>query len=417
MARGSKRLLAAGLIDWTGTGFYLAISAIFLTRSAGLTVGQVGLALSAVGLVAFAGSVHVGRLGDRYGQRDVLIALHVVRAAAFAGLAAVPALSVTLSMLAVIGLADQAAASLTQALAGELVAPEDRVPLMARLRTVTNIGITLGTIPAGVVLAGGTGSFGVLLAANAASYLVAAVIVATLPRARPVAAAPGRRLLLPSAATSALIAIDGLMSLWNVVLNVGLPLWILRSTAASPALVAVLYATNTVLAVLLQTRVSRRVRTYLQAAHAQRLAGLLLAACCACLAASALGGRATSTSMLAMAIVCLTLGELLKASAAWQITFTLAPRARSAEFFATYGLGRVAAQVGGPVLITAVVLALGATGWLLLGALFILGGAVTPALARQALARPTSGPDVFSRGSSTLRSSTLVQAGRLPTCR
>jgi hypothetical protein len=32
MVRGSRRLLAATLIDWTGTGLYVAISAIFLTR-------------------------------------------------------------------------------------------------------------------------------------------------------------------------------------------------------------------------------------------------------------------------------------------------------------------------------------------------------------------------------------------------
>jgi dipeptide/tripeptide permease len=178
--------------------------------------------------------------------------------------------------------------------------------------------------------------------------------------------------------------------MWNVVLNVGLPLWVLQATSASPALVAVLYATNTVLAVLLQTRVSRRVRTYLLAAQAQRLAGLLLAACCACLAASALGGRAVSTIVLVVAVVCLTLGELLKASAAWQITFTLAPAARPAEFFATYGLGRVACQVCGPVFITAVVLALGSQGWLLLAVLFVVGGLVTPPMTRRARTRPVA---------------------------
>ena len=46
----------------------------------------------------------------------MLLALHAVRAAAFGGLAAAPALP--LSLLAAIGLADQAAANLSQALAG-----------------------------------------------------------------------------------------------------------------------------------------------------------------------------------------------------------------------------------------------------------------------------------------------------------
>lgn len=61
------------------------------------------MALSATGLVAFAGSVPVARLGNRYGQRKVLLALHAVRAAAFGGLAAAPALPLSLSLLAAIG--------------------------------------------------------------------------------------------------------------------------------------------------------------------------------------------------------------------------------------------------------------------------------------------------------------------------
>jgi hypothetical protein len=193
---------------------------------------------------------------------------------------------------------------------------------------------------------------------------------------------------MPSAPTTGLITVDGLMSMWSVVLNVGLPLWILQATPAPAALVAVLYAVNTALAVLLQGRVSRKVHTYVRAAQAQRLAGLFLAACCACLAVSAFGGRSLSTVVLCVAVVCLTLGELLKSSAAWQITFALAPSGRSAEFFATYGLGRVACQVCGPVFITAVVLALGASGWLLLAVLFVLGALGTPALARRARSRP-----------------------------
>jgi hypothetical protein len=392
MARSQARLVASSLIDWTGTGFYLAISAIFLTRSVGLSAGEVGVALAAAGVVAFAGSVPVGRLADRFGHREALVALHVARAAAFAALAGVHGPYAAVAVLSAIGLADTAAASVTQAFAGDLAGPEHRVALMARLRVVTNIGITLGTVPAGLVLAGDADGFGVLLLANAASYLAAAALVATLPRPEPAGRAERPRLLVPSRPTVALMTVDGLMSMWQVMLNVGLPLWLLQATAAPPALVAVLYASNTVLAVALQARLSRSVHGYGGAARAQRAAGYLLAASCAGLAAAALGGPGFATAALCAAVVCLSLGELLKVSAAWEITFTLAPDRRQAEFFATYGLGRVAFQVCGPILITAVVLALGSGGWLLLGCAFVLAGAFTPLAARRALARPVSAP-------------------------
>jgi hypothetical protein len=381
----SARLVLASLVDWTGTGFYLAVCAIFLTRSAGLSPAEAGVALAAAGAVAFAGSVPAARLGDRYGQRPALIALHVARAGAFAGLAAAPGLAATVALLSLIAFADQTSAGVTQALADELGGAEGRVALMARLRVVANVGITLGTVPAGLVLAAGTGAFGALLVANAGSYLAAAAIVATLPSPARAHGARGRaRLLVPSRSTVALMAIDGVLAMWHVVLNVGLPLWVLRATAAPPALVAILYALNTVVAVALQARVSRAVGTYAAAVRAQGLAGLLLAACCAGLAAAGLAGPRGATVALCAAVLCLTLGELLKVSAAWEITYALAPPGRSAEFFATYGLGRVASQIGGPVLVTAVVLASGGTGWLLLAASFAGAGLATRAAARRA---------------------------------
>ena len=121
-------------------------------------------------------------------------------------------------------------------------------------------------------------------------------------------------------------------------------------------------------------------------------ARLLLATSCAALAASTIDSPTAATLLLILAVLTLTAAELLKASAAWQITFTLAPPARTAEFFATYGLGRVASQVCGPVLITAVVLALGAPGWLLLAVVFLTAAVATPPLARRARIRPISPP-------------------------
>jgi MFS family permease len=285
------RFLAATLIDYAGTGFYLAVSAVYLTESVGLTRVGVGIALAAVGVVALVGTVPLGRLADRFGHRRGLIGLHVVRAASFGVLATSPSVAVVLVALSVLGLSDQAAAGVGQALAGDVAGSGGRVRLMARVRTVANLGITIGTLPAGLALAGGRDAFGVLLTADAVSYLMAAAIMATVPVVdRPGATRP-RGLLVPSAATSALIVIDGVMSLWQVMLNVGMPLWVVQDTHAPRVMVAILYATNTVLCLALQIRLSHMVTGYRAAAVSQRCAGVALAVSCTCLAAAALASN------------------------------------------------------------------------------------------------------------------------------
>jgi hypothetical protein len=283
------------------------------------------------------------------------------------------------------------------------VMPEaERVGTQAYMYSALNVGFTVGAIIGGVALA-----FDNLTVMRwmplftLAIGLVNAVFITRLPRAphdvarssseprkprgRPVGRGPLHNVgwMLGS-------LFSGTMWTNQVLLNVAIPLWLVQATDAPHWLLAWLFGTNTVLAVLLQTRVSRHVPTFSAAAQAQRLAGLLLAGCCACLALSAFGGRALATAALAAAILCLTLSELLKASAAWQITFALAPPGRAAEFFATYRLGATACQVLGPIAITAGVLALGSAGWALLGLVFVLAGLATPPLARRARTRPVA---------------------------
>ena len=364
-------------------------------RQGDIAIGGATLAAEAAAL---------GRLGDRIGHRQVLLALYVLRAAAFIGLALVHDLGVTLVVLSVIALGDQAASSMYQALANVMASKQERVGLMAWMRVVTNIGITLGTVPAGIALAT-RGSFAPLLLANAASYLLAGLIVATLPASTsPAGPAAHRRLLIPSPATATMISINGLMSLWVVILNVGLPLWVVDSTAAPRALVAILYGTNTVVAIFVQAWVARWVSSYLRAARAQRLAGVMLALCCGCLAGSAFASSTAATILLVAAVLCLSSGELLTVSSAWEVSFRLAPDGRSAEFFATYGLGRAGSQVLGPILITAAVLALGVPGWVALAGLFIVGGLITPLTAQRALDHPLKkrkqAPDTSARVSA-----------------
>jgi MFS family permease len=72
-------LLAAALVDWLGTGLFLAVSTIFFVRFVGLSVAEVGLGLTIAALSAMPMLVPVGRLADRYGPRNMLILVEIIR--------------------------------------------------------------------------------------------------------------------------------------------------------------------------------------------------------------------------------------------------------------------------------------------------------------------------------------------------
>src|SRR3954470_9620047 len=81
--RTARVLALASLVDATGTGLFLAGSALFFTRVVGLSVGQVGLGLSIAGIAGFACTLPLGALADRAGRRRSLVGLYLVRAAGY----------------------------------------------------------------------------------------------------------------------------------------------------------------------------------------------------------------------------------------------------------------------------------------------------------------------------------------------
>ena len=55
-----RRLAVMALIDASGTGAFLAVSAVFFTRSVGLSAAQVGLGLALAACLGLATAVPIG---------------------------------------------------------------------------------------------------------------------------------------------------------------------------------------------------------------------------------------------------------------------------------------------------------------------------------------------------------------------
>ncbi|MFE0461427.1 MFS transporter [Kitasatospora sp. NPDC058965] len=398
-APGAPRLLAGvWLVNTIGSGLYLPAGALFFTRVDHLATRQVALGLSAAGLVALLGAVPLGRLADRHGARRAYLGLLLVQAVGMAGFTLVRSFPAFVAAAALVALADQGAGAARAALIASVATGGDRVRLRARLRSVTNVGITLGALGAGVALQLDTpAAYRALVLGNAATFLGAALVLRALPRgpARPrsAAAAGGSRLAVLRDGRFALVTgLCAVLSLQNDLLTFVLPLWVAGHTAAPRALVPALLVVNTVLVVCCQVAVSRGAERTPGAARLCRRAGLLLLA--GCLAAPFSGATPgwAAAGLLVLFVLLVTLGELATSAGSFGLSFTLAPEHALGEYQGFFALGRGAARALAPTLLGLLCLGGHAWGWAGLGLLFAATGALLPVLLDRRTVSTATGP-------------------------
>lgn len=97
----------ATLIEWTGTGLFLAVSTIYFVKVAHLSTSSVGAGLTIGGAVAVATAVPIARLAARFGPKPVLIGVMLLRALATVGYLGVDGWWSFLLVVAVIAVTEQ----------------------------------------------------------------------------------------------------------------------------------------------------------------------------------------------------------------------------------------------------------------------------------------------------------------------
>ncbi|WP_245240075.1 MFS transporter [Streptomyces erythrochromogenes] len=385
--RDARIMLLAQLLDRAGTGVWAAACVLYFTFVIGLDAGQVGILLGASGVAGIAGSPLAGHLADRFPVRSLLICAHLLRLVALCLLLVVTDFALLLPVVAVTHLGDRAAKTLEMLFATR-VAGDRRATYQALSRSSANAGYALGAGLAAIGLAVGTrGAYHVLILADALSFLVAAALVwrTREPRGRGLVTAPtadaDADAAAPQAAPAAggqspwrdrgylrFVLLDIPMHLDDSILAIGIPLWLVSRTTAPHELVPAFLVVNTVLVVVLQLRVSAKVRGPRQAAGAVALYGLTTLLCCALLAAATGGGAWAASAALLAAAVLATAAELMRSVSSWELAVTLAPPQARASYLGVAGMAQSVQKSAGPLLLTGAVMAAGPAGWIALGA-------------------------------------------------
>ncbi|MCX5400344.1 MFS transporter [Streptomyces sp. NBC_00102] len=385
-----RRLALAQLANSVGDGAYYVCSALYFSRVVGLSPTAIGAALTlgwALGAVA---GVPLGHLADRRGPRGIAVLMSLVTGAAVASFLFVRAYPAFLVAVCVYACAQCGLAAARQALLAALVEPARRTETRAHLQSTVNAGLALGAAFGGVALQlDSEAAYLTALSVDALSFVVAAGMLYRLPAPGKTAVtqpAEGERRLavLRDRPYAVMALLNTVMLLYMPLLSVALPLWIVRRTEAPGWTVSALLVVNTVSVVLFQVRIASRVTGLDSASRSVRNAGYVLLLACLVFACSSLGTSAWAAgALLLAAAVIQVLGEMLLGSGSWEIGFALAPADKQGQYQGFYGAGTAVARLVGPLLLTALILSWGFSGWLVLGGLFLAAGtAMGPAVRR-----------------------------------
>ncbi|MEV0715094.1 MFS transporter [Asanoa sp. NPDC050611] len=393
-APGTPRVLMfATLVNTFGNGAYLATGALFLTRSVGLSAGQVALGLSVAALAGIGLSTPMGHVADRYGPKRLQVAALVVLAGCFAGLTTVHHLWSYALLACVIAVGDATVKASTGAMIAGSVPPGERVRTRAFIRSTNNAGIALGTAVAAIPLTlDSRAGYLAVLFGNAATYLLAAAVATRAGRVTRVAPPPdGPRLAaLRDRPFLAFALLDGLVAaLYNGLLALALPLWLVTRTHAPATLVSAALLVNTIGCVTLQVWASRGTDTAASALPVSRRGALVVAASCVLFGLT--GGRSprVAGTLVLLAAAVHVLGELWLSSATFAVAFDLAPDWAQGQYQGLLQTGRQIGNMLAPPLLTTLVITVGEPGWLALAAVFAGAGLTYPAVVRWALRNRT----------------------------
>jgi len=391
-----RRLSAQSVLSAFGDGVFLTGSAVFFTAIVGLTASQVGLGLTVSGVATFLVAVPLGKLSDRYGAKRVWALSALVESLLYLVWLAVGGLAPFMAMMVALGWVQTAARASRNAYRFDVFPREERVRSNAYFRAARNVGYTLGALLAGVALA--TDSDDVIRAvpvATAVLLLLNAVLVTRLPSVvhhgedasvleAAVEGAGDRRGALRNRGFVLMSVCSGVLSTHQVLLNVVIPLWLVQETDAPRVLLAWLFGTNTVMAVLLQVAAARGITTVADSLRAERRGAFFFVLSCGIVLVTHDTVGWVTILLVWVGHVTVTGAELLDSAGGWGLQAELSDPSRRGEYQGVYQLGTTVGSVWAPAAYTFLAMEWGTPGWLLIAAIVVAAVAVMHPAARSA---------------------------------
>lgn len=346
-------LVGASFIDMVGNALIFPFFALFLTDRFDISMTRVGVIFAIFAASGMVGGTIGGALADRFGRKP--IALFALTTSALGNLLLVLINDLTLlyPIAATLGVVGSIGGPAWQAMMADLLPEEKRIEGFGIIRVMFNVAVMFGPIIGGL-LAGV--SYLLLFSVDTATSLITATILfiylrETRPE-RKATSEPVETLAQTFRGYSRVLhdnlfiafAVLG-MVVWLVYfqMNTTLAVYLRDEHGIQPHGFGLLLSMNAVMVVLLQFSITRWVKRRAFPSMLVLASGTLLYA-----VGFSMFGYVAAISMFVLAMVIITIGEMLVVPVGQAIATKLAPEHMRGRYMAVFGFGFALASGSGP---------------------------------------------------------------------
>jgi MFS family permease len=370
------RLSVQSLLFATGEGAFLAGSAVYFGVILGLSLGQVGIGLTVAAIASFLAAVPAGKLVDRFGPKRMWSLSAVLQGVLFLAWPFIDSFPQFIALAVVMEVAGSLGGAAHGAYVLDVLPRGERVESRAYMYSALNVGFSLGAFLGGGAIAFGADVLRWAPVLSTVLFVVNAVAILRLPDASHdvrSSTEPRRQPEGPPAIRNRSWLLVTFLTgvLWSnqVLLHTVIPLWLVIETDAPHELVALLFATNTVMCIVLPRLTSRGIRDIDTALRAVRLSAVFFAlTCVVTLAAHETVGWVTVVLFFVGHIV-LTWAELYLSASGWTFEAELMDPRRRGDYQGVSELGNTLGRFWAPAVYGFLAMEWGALGWLTIAAI------------------------------------------------
>lgn len=339
-------------IDRFGGFMLYPFFALYLTKRFDIGMSSVGVLFAAFSLSGFVGSALGGALTDRMGRKGVIIFSLVLSSLSALGMGFAPTLEIFIAVSVIVGTLSSIGHPAHEAVVADLLPPQKRPEGYGIIRVVFNSAVIIAPATAGLLIAK---SYLLLFIVDAVISLIAAgIVLFALPETKP----QGQKNVKPETISQtfagygkvvkdipfvAFVLVNIMMTLVYMNMNTTLGVFLRDSHGIAEAGYGYLISMNAIMVVLFQFWIARKLEKYKP---------LLMMAFGTALYAIgfALYGFVSTYILFALAMVIITIGEMVVTPFQQSLVAGFAPEAMRGRYMAIAGLSWGIAFAVGPYL-------------------------------------------------------------------